>query len=159
MLIIIAVLAIGMAALFSAAAFWISVAATCTLALVLGSVLGAILLRAGERAFCLGFSLFAGVYLVLVEWDWIGGLFGHDLTRALGEVAERIFPAPTVSSAAPMFTQVPLERLRVQQGQVGNFVEIGRMIAALLFGIVGGYAALVMVRRREQPRPADAVSS
>jgi hypothetical protein len=99
------------------------------------------------------------VYLVLVEWDWIGGQFGHDLTRALGELAERVFPAPSVSSAAPVFTQVPLEQLRVQQGQVGNFVEVGRMIAALLFGIVGGYAALVMVRRREQPPPAHAVSS
>ena len=36
--------------------------------------------RGGERAFCLGFSLFAAVYLVLVDWDWIGGQFGHDLT-------------------------------------------------------------------------------
>ena len=110
MLVIVALLALGMAALFSAAGFWISVVATLTLGMLLCTVLGAILLRGEERAFCLGFSLFAAVYLVLVDWDWIGGQFGHDLTAALTELAEWVHPnrpRPGPPGRAPSLRSFP----------------------------------------------------
>ena len=109
MLAVVGLLALGMAALFSAAPFWISLAAATTLALLLSMVLGVIFLRGGERAYCLGFVLFGVVYLVLVEWDWIGGQLGHDLALALGKLADRVYPDPMISSPAPVLTQLPLE--------------------------------------------------
>ena len=80
---LVAVIALGMAGLFSASTFWTAAAATVTLILLLGAVLGTILLRGAEWAFCLGFALFGVVYFVLVEWDWVGGQLGHDLTAGL----------------------------------------------------------------------------
>jgi hypothetical protein len=150
MLVIVGLLAVGMAALFSSAGFWISVAATSTLGMLLAAVLGAILLRGGERAFCLGFCLFAGTYLVLVDWDWIGGQFGHDLTLGLSDLAERVYPDPAITSSASVLTQLPLELLRLRQGKIGNFVEVGRMFSSILFGLFGGYAGIVLERRRER---------
>ncbi|MGZ3397173.1 MAG: hypothetical protein ACXVB2_23940, partial [Isosphaeraceae bacterium] len=45
---IVAVIAFGLAGLFSATTFWTSAAATVTLGVLLGAVLGALLLRDGE---------------------------------------------------------------------------------------------------------------
>jgi hypothetical protein len=151
MLVVVAVLAMSMAALFSSTGFWISLAATLTLGTLLAAILGAILLRGGDRAFCLGFSLFAAVYLILVDWDWIGGQFGHDLTLGLGDLAERIYAAPANARNGPFLNQLPLEVLRARQGRIGNFVEVGRMLAALLFGLLGGSGGILMERRRDHP--------
>ena len=53
---------------------------------------GAWMLRGEEQAACLGFALFGIVYLVLVNWGWVGAQFGHDLTAGLGR--SRRFPGP-----------------------------------------------------------------
>jgi hypothetical protein len=87
---IVAVIALGLTGLSSATTFWTSAAATVTLGLLLAALLGAVLLRGADRAFWLGFALFGGTYLVLVEWDWIGGQLGHDLTAGLSGVADSI---------------------------------------------------------------------
>src|SRR4051794_22126265 len=92
MLGIVAVIAFGLAGLVSATTFWTSAAATVTLGVLLSAVLGAVLLEDGERIFCLGFAVSGGVYLVLVDWDWIGGPFGHALPAGLSDVAEWILP-------------------------------------------------------------------
>lgn len=148
-LLIVALLALSMAALFSGAGLWISVAATATLGTLLSAVLGAILLRGEARAFWVGLALFATSYLVLVDWDWIGGQFGHDLTLGLSELAERIFPDPTTTRSAPVLTQLPLELLQTRQSKIGNFVEVGRMLAALVFGCFGGCVEVALRRRRD----------
>jgi hypothetical protein len=157
---IVALLALCMAALFSAAGFWISVAATITLGVLLAAVMGAILLRGAERAFCLGFSLFAGVYLVLVDWDWVGGQFGHDLTLALSELSEWIYSEPAAARSAranPFLTQLPIELLQARQGKIGNFVEVGRMLLALLFGFLGGFIGSALVVHRDRQGEERAV--
>jgi hypothetical protein len=151
MLGIVALLALGMAALFSAASLWISVFATLTLSILLSAVLGAILLRGGERAFCLGFALFCGVYLVLVDWDWVGGQFGHDLTAGMSDLAEAIHPKPAVPSSGGFMYQLPVQLLQVRQSRIGNFVAVGRMIAGLLFGFLGGYVGAALLRSRDRP--------
>ena len=91
------------------------------------------------------------MYLVLVDWDWIGGQFGHDLTLGLSDLAERVYPDPATAPPAPVLTQLPHELLQIRQGSVGNFVEVGRMISALLLGLFGGYAGILPERRRERP--------
>ena len=60
---IVAVIALGCVGLVSASTFWTSAAATITLGLLLGAVLGAVLLRGAEQAFLLGFALFGIIYL------------------------------------------------------------------------------------------------
>jgi len=141
---LVAVTALGMTGLFSASTFWTAAAATVTLFLLLGAVLGAILLRGGERAFCLGFALFGVIYFVLVEWDWVGGQHGHDLTAGLIDLADSILPIPSPVFAKPASAPgqpipVPSEPVAARQIRVGNFVQISRMVLALGFALVGGY--------------------
>src|SRR5262245_40111498 len=97
---IVAVVALGLAGIRSATTLWTSVAATLCLGVLLGAVLGGWLLRGKEQAFCLGFALFGIVYLVLVEWDWVGAQFGHDLTAGLSDLAESWVPSPAVATQA-----------------------------------------------------------
>jgi hypothetical protein len=49
---------------------------------LLGAVLGTILPRGAEWAFCLGFALLGVVHFVLVQWDWVGGQLGHSMKLA-----------------------------------------------------------------------------
>src|SRR4051794_34815811 len=95
---IVAVAALGMTGLRSATTFWTSAAGTITLGLFLGSILGACMLRGRERAGCVGFALFGIVYLILVNWDWIGGQFGISLTAGLGDLADTLVPKPPLAS-------------------------------------------------------------
>jgi hypothetical protein len=155
---IVAVIALGCLGLVSASTFWTSAAATISLALLLGAVLGAILLRGAEQAFLLGFALFGGVYLGLVDWDWLGGQLGHDLTAGLSDLAETVVPSPRIatpasSSPAPATAPFPFEDLAARQVKVGNFVQIGRMILALLFGLLGGFIGRLLVERRDDAVP------
>ncbi|MFO0890703.1 MAG: hypothetical protein U0790_16360 [Isosphaeraceae bacterium] len=143
---IVAVLALGMAGLRSATTFWTSAAATLTLGLLLGAVLGAFLLAGPERAACLGFAVFGFVYLVLVGWDWVGGQFGHDLTAGLRDLAEWFVPSPVGPTRAnpsgtPAF-MTPAADMAAHATRIGNFVEIARMVLALLFGAAGGWIAV-----------------
>jgi hypothetical protein len=160
---IVAVLALGFAGLFSATTFWTSAAATITLGVLLTAALGAHLLQDRDRAFCLGFAVFGGAYLMLVHWDWVGGPFGHDLTAGIADVAESILPdrPPPIATAAGNATAlaVPIELMRARQIRVGNFVEIGRCALALLFGLLGGYAGVSLIDRRDRGSPPAGLST
>ncbi len=160
---LVAVLALGMTGLFSASTFWTTAAATVTLALLLAAVLGAILLRGAECAFCLGFALFGLVYLVLVEWDWVGGQLGHDLTAGLADLADSIVPSPAFATRASALGQpipVTSEMVAAWQIRVGNCVQIGRMALALGFALLGAYLGrLFSDRQRNQPGQGPSVTS
>src|SRR5262245_5156858 len=95
---IVAVIAMGLAGMRSASSLWTMAAATVTLALLLSAVIAARLLDGLDRAFWAGFAVFGWSYLLLVNWDWIGGQFGHDLTAGLSDVAETIFARTDVSA-------------------------------------------------------------
>ena len=103
MLWVVAVVALWVASLRSASVLWLSVAATITLGLLLTAVVGVVLLRGEARAFCLGFALFGWVYLVLVNWDWIGGPIGHDLTGGLSELGDWLLPSAPSIAGPPYF--------------------------------------------------------
>ena len=153
---IVAMAALGLAGLRSASTVWTSAAATLTLGLLLGAVLGGCLLDVKEQVFCRGFGLFGIVYLVLVNWDWVARQFGHDLTAGLGDLAEALVSRPVVATAASsngLPPNVPVELLAARQVRVGNVVQICRMSLALLFGLAGGYTAIFLVRR-SHPDPA-----
>jgi hypothetical protein len=106
---LVAVVALGLAGMTSASKLWTAAASTVTLALLLGAILAACLLDRLDRAFWAGFALFGWTYLVLVNWDWIGGQFGHDLTPDLSAIAERVVwrPAPPIQ-ATSAFPPMPL---------------------------------------------------
>jgi hypothetical protein len=160
---IVAVIALGCVGLVSASTFWTSAAATITLGLLLGAVLGAVLLRGADQSFLLGFALFGIIYLVLVDWDWYGGQLGHDLTAGLSDVADSIIPAPQVATApisSPFASPLPpgpgpsrMEPIAAHSVKVGNFVRIGRMTLALLFALVGGSVGLLLFNRRDRQQP------
>jgi hypothetical protein len=171
---IVAVIALGLAGIRSASSLWTTAAATVTLALLLASILAAWLLAGVDRAFWAGFALFGWTYLLLVNWDWVGGQFGHDLTAGLSDLAESMFaePVPIVPATpvAPPLLTVPaprpappassyLEEVRQRQIKIGNFVQIGRLTLALLFGLLGGFIATVLARRRESTAKVPAAST
>jgi hypothetical protein len=184
---IVAVIAMGLAGMRSASSLWTTAAATVTLALLLSAAVAARLLDGLDRTFWAGFALFGWSYLLLVNWDWIGGQFGHDLTAGLSDVAEAIFakaevPAPSEPLAATFSARTPpnlpvqpgqgaanppsatgfvvvsqaeyLELARARQIKLGNFVQIGRMFLALIFGLAGGLIARAIAHAR-----ADASAS
>jgi hypothetical protein len=154
---LVAVLGLGMTGLFSASTIWTTAAATVTLALLLGAVLGAILLRGAESAFCLGFALFGVVYLVLVQWDWVGGQLGHDLTAGLVDLAESTIPRPVFATRAsamgrPITALSESEMLAAWQIRVGNFVQISRMALSIGFALVGAYLGRLFNDRQRGPQ-------
>ena len=138
-------IALGLTGARSASTFWTTAASTLTLALLLAAILGAWLLAGTDRAFWAGFALFGWTYLVLVNWDWVGGQFGHDLTAGLSEVAEALVPRPP-PTPAPQFQYLELARRRPTR--IGNFVQIGRMLLSLLFALLGGFIARTLFERR-----------
>jgi hypothetical protein len=109
LLAIVAVVALGLAGMVLASRFWTAAAATVTLSVLLTAVLAAWLLAGTDRAFWVGFALFGWTYLLLVNWDWVGGQFGHDLTAGLSAVAEMIFPEVSVTGP-PQVSGVPAVR-------------------------------------------------
>jgi hypothetical protein len=189
---IVAVIAMGLAGMRSASSLWTTAAATVTLAMLLSAAIAARLLDGLDRAFWAGFALFGWSYLLLVNWDWVGGQFGHDLTAGLSDVAEAIFatddiPAPPQPPATAFSARTPqkvtiqpdpgvvnpppvtgfvvvsqadsLEQARARQIKLGNFVQIGRMFLALVFGLVGGLIARVIAHTRVStalPEPPNA---
>ena len=144
----VAVAGFWLASLRSASVLWTTLTATMTLAALLTGVLASVVTRGRGRAFWLGFALFGWVYLIFVNWDWVGGQFGHDLTGGLSDWAEQVIP-PVPSALAPLsfptpargttaVTSVYLEAVQQRSIQVGNFVQIGRMTLSLLFATAGG---------------------
>lgn len=156
---LVAVSGLWLASLRYVSVVWTSLSATMTLAALLAAVLGAVVDRGERRAFWMGFALFGWVYLILVEWDWVGGQFGHDLTGGLSDLAEQWLPPVTGRVPSPAVLNPPLKRATapppdyveaVQQRaiKIGNFVEIGRMTLSLVFGTVGGLIGRAMAAQR-----------
>jgi hypothetical protein len=160
MLWVVALVGIWFASIRAASVVWTTVTATMTLAALLTGVLGAVYARGSSRAFWLGFALFGWAYLTLVNWDWVGGPLGHDLTGGLSDWAERLLGAPplvnpptrTATGAAP--PQVGsaagaayFEAAQQRRIKLGNFVQIGRMTMSLLFALVGGLIGRTLAER------------
>ena len=79
---------------------------------------------------------------MLVQWDWVGGQLGHDLTAGLVDLAESTIPSPTFAtpaSALGTLSLIPWELVAARQIRVGNFVQISRMALALGFALLGAY--------------------
>jgi hypothetical protein len=188
LMVTVAVIALGLAGITSASRLWTVVAATATLALLLSAILASWLASGLERGFWAGFAVFGWTYLVLVNWDWVGGQFGHDLTPNLGAAAEWLIPevrdpvmatlpmappagpAPVGTAARSRIVPPALapgaaavsalrsdyyERAQERQIKIGNFVEIGRLVLALLFALLGGFIGRMLAERRDRPRGAD----
>jgi hypothetical protein len=135
-----------------------AVLATVTLALLLAAILAAWLLAGSDRAFWVGFALFGWTYLVLVNSDWVGGQFGHDLTAGLSDVGEVMVPevqVPSVATPVPGARAAPrpaidwAETMRQRQMKIGNFVQIARMLLSLCFALAGGFLARMIAQRHE----------
>jgi hypothetical protein len=150
LLVIVAVIACLLAALLHASPLWTTLVATLTFLLLISGVAGACFARGLERAFWSGFALFGITYLVLVNWDWIGGQFGHDLTPDLSDLAAVVFPEPEGPAAPPLPVGArlpvylePSQATRVRAIRVGNFTEMSRLVLSLGVALAGG-----MVSRR-----------
>jgi hypothetical protein len=48
-------------------------------------------------------------------------------------------------------TNLQIETVQLRQAKVGNLVQIGRMVSALLFGLLGGIIARALAQWRESP--------
>jgi hypothetical protein len=176
---IVAVIALGLAGMLSTSRLWLMLASTVTLVVLLAAILASWLFSGIDRAFWVGFALFGWTYLIMVNWDWIGGQLGHDLTAGISEAAEWLIPEikpppfpfglPTLPPSAattspaprgpvlpppppPLNFIDPMEQSRQRQIKIGNFVQIGRMLGALCFGALGGWLARILAQREEKRR-------
>lgn len=158
---LIAVMALWMASLRAATVWWTTAASTVTLGVLLSAALGAAFRSGAERAFWTGFCLFGTVYLVLANWDWLGAQFGHDLTGGLGDLAVWANPDPTRPTAAAStpsgaaFTNPYFVTMQDRAIRIGNFVQIGRMVLALLFAMAGGTVARTFAEREAEGRAVE----
>ena len=152
MLMFIAIVGLCLAAMRSVSPWPTMLATTATLGALLSGVLGLFFLRGDGRAFSAGFALFGVVYLVLVDWDWVGGQIGHDLTRGIADFAEdRVFPMPT----GPNQGYFAFETHQQRQTVVGNFVQVVRLLFSAFFGAVGGCVAVAMAARTRARRSQE----
>lgn len=147
----IALLALGMFALRSATPWWTMLAASATLFVLLTGVLGASQTRGSDRAYWLGFALFGITYLILVNWDWLGGQFGHDLTRGLSDWAEELVEPLNPGGANATAGAVFVPSLAAERSvKVGSVAQIARMFLSLSFAVGGGLTARAMFGRASQ---------
>ena len=157
---IVAVIAMGLAGMVSASSLWTTAAATVTPRLLLSAVLAARLLTGIDRAFWAGFALFGWSYLLAGQL----GLGrrpvrprpdGRPERRRRVDLRRRAVPGaaalaghrppPRRRPAAPdSATPSTCELVARRQIQLGNFVQIGRMILSLIFGLLGGWIARVV---------------
>jgi hypothetical protein len=172
---IVAVIALSLAGMVSTSRLWPMVAATVTLIVLLGALLASWLFSGIDRAFWVGFALFSWTYLILVNWDWVGGQFGHDLTAAISDAAEWLVPEgkappPSPSAPVPFGGAVPappapanyvdyIELSRQRQVRIGNFVQISRMVFSLIFGVLGGFLGRALAERAERSTRAETPAS
>ncbi|MFO0950611.1 MAG: hypothetical protein U0835_05555 [Isosphaeraceae bacterium] len=144
----------GLCLLVALAALWfatirvsttwiVTLSTVLTLAALLSGVLGWGFLRGADRGFASGFALFGLVFLMLVNWDWLGAQVGRDLTSGLSNSAEALFPPEALTLAQgttasnyadPGF----IERSRDRVTRLGNFVQVGRLVFCMLFASAGG---------------------
>jgi hypothetical protein len=182
---IVAVIALSLAGMLSTSRLWLMLASTVALALLLAALLASWLFSGEERAFWVGFALFGWTYLILVNWDWVGGQLGRDLTVGFNEAAEWLLPevrvpglqfgvatlppgpaaslpgspAQAVQLPAAMVSSVDYFALvRQRQIRIGNFVQICRTMGALCFGVLGGSLARILAQREEKRRAATSAS-
>ena len=71
-------------------------------------------------------------------------------------VTPAIAPVPPPIASNLQYLQLVRER----QIKMGNFVQIGRMLLSLVFGLLGGWIAQILARRREATaNPAEPATS
>lgn len=150
------VFALGLAAIRQASVLWTAGAATITLALLLTAVVGTIWLRGPDQAYWGGFALFGWSYVILANWDWVGGQFGHDLTSGFGDLADLAIPVPRLTTNT--MPGDAMDQMATRSVKLGNFVQIGRSLITLIFALLGGFIARTFAdrtesARREQLRP------
>ena len=105
----IAIAAIGLAALRDANDLWAGMLLLLALAAVAIAMMGAVILRGGERYWWAGFAFFGGGYLAVAVGPWLSDAFQPQLgtTQVLRYVHARI-----IASASPTLDDAELAELR-----------------------------------------------
>jgi hypothetical protein len=148
---LVAVAGCCLAGMRSSSPLWTALGTTIVLMILLSSVLGTFFLRGDSRAFAAGFALFGSVYLLLVNWDWVGGQLGRDLTAGFGDFVETVvFPLDPTKK----LNYFEYGNLQNRQHRIGNFLQIGRLGLSLLFGLTGGLIGRAMAARSRPERTA-----
>lgn len=126
LLAVILIAALGLAALKMANALWASTVYSLAIFATLVAVLGAIFSREGLQAFCAGFAIFCGAYLVLIIGPWSDWT---DTSRVWADSSLVVPNAGRPSSQAPVLTTKLLDWLHAMQIRpasvaVGSSVEV-----------------------------------
>jgi hypothetical protein len=107
--------AVGLAALKNAGEIWAGIMLLLALAATGVAILGAALMQGRERAWWLGFAVFAGLYLAIAIGPWVNDWFRHQLitshwlVQVRNALSETNVPALTVEKQA---IEAELEKLK-----------------------------------------------
>jgi hypothetical protein len=118
----IAVAAIGLAALRDANDLWAGMLLLLALAAVAIAVMGAVIVRGGERYWWAGFAFFGGGYLAVAVGPWLGDTFEPQLgtTQILHHAHDRM-----MKSAAPTLDNAELAELRQRRLELrSTFMQV-----------------------------------
>jgi hypothetical protein len=123
--------AVGLAALRNANELWAGMMLLVAMAALGGAVLGVILMRGRERAWWLGFAVFAGGYLALAFGPWLSDVFQPQLgtTHLLGHLRKLMFDSDALPLTPSEADSLLLQERRLEAG-LANVKRVARNFSA-----------------------------
>jgi hypothetical protein len=136
------VLALAIAALRSPSDYWVSAMFSMTLGLLLTAVLGVVYRRGARRAFWLGFALFGWVYWLMSFGPWFDTWVEPHLllTRPIKALSNAMHPPAEFEGSIQLGTSEDFAS-RASFQVLDNFWRIGKSLAVLVVGLLGGFVA------------------
>lgn len=163
---VVAVVAVGLAAIHSGSAQWAGAMTSITFFVMICSLLGVAFERGMRRIYWSGFATLGWSYLLLIYAPWLSErvgpyLLAPNLFTYLADVLQRV---PQGSPAAG-FQSVPVGIVGatetgggfggVQPPNIPEYMRIGEALEALLWAFVGGWVACYFASRREPANDAQ----
>jgi hypothetical protein len=143
---VVVIAALGLAVLTHANDISAGLTLLAAMAAVCFALMGAIILRGSERAWCAGFVFIGGFYLAFAFEPWLRDRFGGvaGTTEILEQMWSSSFPPTPVGTTQEEITAFWIAR----QSGLANFYKAGQALFAILSGLAGGTVASRLYARR-----------
>jgi hypothetical protein len=165
LILVVVVIAIGLAAIRSGSAPWAGAMTSITFFVMIASTLGVALGRAMRRVFWSGFALLGWSYLLLTHVPWLTVAIGSRmLAPTLFAYIAELLHGEAKAGGGGGLQSAPVHAMKtwalaggfgggtVSYEHLTNSVQIGIAMEALLWAFLGGRVACYFASRREQER-------
>jgi hypothetical protein len=164
LVLVVAVAAVGLAAIHSGSAAWAGAMLSITVFAMICSLLGIALGRAMRRVYWTGFAILGWSYLLLMYVPWLSDNIGQNLLAPnLFAYLDEVLHAATLPGGGSSvgMQSIPVELIGASAtgggfggapftgGAASEFQRIGMAIEALLWAFLGGWSACYFASGRE----------